>query len=575
MSKEYGDEDIFELTEDMASFIPPVPDETGQPSTVESNQKEDGSDSEPIPERPSRPSYIPRYSDVPVVTTPIKQLGSSKRPSQTQSSNPAVALKNESTAESQAEEVTSSPSTDKASMGHLSIDSDKVTLVPDETPGASEESESSSIEGRKPDTPEPDGIKLLDEGDDEGQIKESLAEALIETTAADEEKAVTDETVPPAGTETELAEGDLPREAVFDLGTPQAVFDSIPGDSPADDMISAGEMSHEEEAEEIDLSSAVDLTDELFEESRDGKLDREQEVELKNAEETEETQEIDLDDAEELRVTEPPPFIMNEPLERPPRTRRKRGHRKEWWASIFDDDYLSLLPGNTARKDRRTVDFVEQSFGLAANSLVLDLACGNGRHAVDMARRGYRVVGVDLSLPMLAQAGELAQEADQKINFIHGDMRDLGFDKTFDAVYCIGTSFGYFDDPTNFKVLEGVARALKPGAPFLLDVANRDYVISQVPQLTWFEGNGSVCMEETHFNFINSRLYVARQLIIEKEGRQVKHELSLRLYSLHELGLMLHNAGFRVSRISGHTATPGAFFGPDSTRTIILAETPQ
>jgi SAM-dependent methyltransferase len=191
-----------------------------------------------------------------------------------------------------------------------------------------------------------------------------------------------------------------------------------------------------------------------------------------------------------------------------------------------------------------------------------------------MARRGYRIVGVDLSLPMLARAGELAQETDQKINFIHGDMRELGFDKTFDGVYCVGTSLGYFDDSTNIKVLEGIARALKPGAPFLLEVSNRDHIVEKQPNLIWFEGNGSVCMEETSFNYINSRLYVKRQLIFGNDGRQVNHELSVRLYSLHELGLILSRAGFVVNQVAGHHATPGAFFGVDSTKIIILAVRP-
>ncbi len=258
-----------------------------------------------------------------------------------------------------------------------------------------------------------------------------------------------------------------------------------------------------------------------------------------------------------------------------PKMRRRHKRPSEWWAEIFDDDYLSILPNPTARDDRREVDFIEKSLGVKKGSLILDLACGNGRHAVGMARRGYRVVGVDLSLPMLARAGELAQENDQKINFIHGDMRELGFDKTFDAIYCVGTSMGYFDDSTNIKVLEGIARALKPGSPFLLEVSNRDHIIEKQPNLTWFEGSGAVCMEETSFNYINSRLYVKRQLIFGNSGRPVNHELSVRLYSLHELGLILSRAGFVVHHVAGHHATPGAFFGVDSSKIIILAVRPK
>jgi SAM-dependent methyltransferase len=220
------------------------------------------------------------------------------------------------------------------------------------------------------------------------------------------------------------------------------------------------------------------------------------------------------------------------------------------------------------RGDQRKVNYIEKHLAVPDNSLVLDLACGNGRHSVGMAKRGYRVVGIDLSLPMLAQAAELAQEEKQNINFIHGDMRDLSFDKTFDGIFCMGTSFGYFDDRTNFKVLKGVARSLKPGGSFLLEVANRDHVIMKMPDLTWFEGNGSVCMEESSFDFVSSRIIVMRQLIMDG-GRQVQNDISIRLYSVHELKDMLTRAGFIVTEISGHQATPGAFFGQDSARILI------
>lgn len=288
----------------------------------------------------------------------------------------------------------------------------------------------------------------------------------------------------------------------------------------------------------------------------------------------EEEEEIDLAEAEEMttkRRTAPPPLPTPGAPARPARMRRRRAD-KEWWADIFDDDYLALLPTPHPRDERREMDFIERALTLPAGTLVLDLACGNGRNTVGMARRGYRMVGVDLSLPMLARAGEAAQDADQKINFIHGDMRDLGFDKTFDGVFCVGTSFGYFDDVTNLKVVEGVARALKPGGQFLIEVANRDFSLERQPSLTWFEGAGSVCMEETEFNYHTSRLQVTRQVIFNSDGRQTRYELSIRLYSLHELLDMLRQVGFSITRVDGHLATPGAFFGVDSAHIAVLAK---
>jgi SAM-dependent methyltransferase len=267
-----------------------------------------------------------------------------------------------------------------------------------------------------------------------------------------------------------------------------------------------------------------------------------------------------------------PPAVP--PEGRKPRIRRRKKHSMEWWARIFNDDYVSTIPRATVRGDQRKVNFIEKNLALSPNSLVLDLACGNGRHSVGMAKRGYRVVGIDLSLPMLAQAAELAQDENQNINFIHGDMRDLSFDRTFDGIFCMGTSFGYFDEESNFKVLQGVVRALKPGGSFLLEVANRDHVITQAPDLTWFEGNGSVCMEETAFDFMTSRLEVNRQLIMDG-GRQVQNKVSIRLYALHELNELFQKAGLNILSVSGHGATQGAFFGKDSVRIMVSAKRTQ
>lgn len=344
----------------------------------------------------------------------------------------------------------------------------------------------------------------------------------------------------PAMRDSEIAVEAPPSiEHPFDFGTPEMVFDAV---------------DHEPEAyEELDDT-------ELQEEPDEGQAEVD-------------SVEIDLAEAEDLTAPIRPAKAMPVlPAAARGKMKRRRKRTSEWWMHIFDDDFMLLAREPSKWGMRREVDFVDQALGVAQGSLVLDLACGMGLHAVAMAKRNYRVVGVDLSLSMLARAGENAQEAGQKINFVHGDMRDLGFDRTFDAVYCIGTSFGFFDEETNRKVLEGVHRALKPGAVLLLELVNRDFVLGRQPNLTWFEGQDVVCMEETDFNYINSRLYVTRQLIVGGGVRQARHEFSLRLYSLHEVGQILHSIGFAVNHVSGHTATPGCFFGADSARMIIRAE---
>jgi SAM-dependent methyltransferase len=147
----------------------------------------------------------------------------------------------------------------------------------------------------------------------------------------------------------------------------------------------------------------------------------------------------------------------------------------------------------------------------------------------------------------------------------------MNFDGAFDALTCLGTTLGYFDDEANRKVIERFHKALKPGGVLLLDVVNRDHVIRSQPNLIWFEGDGCVCMEESEFNFFTSRLHIKRTVILDT-GKQVEHEYSLRLYSLHELGQMLHATGFRVTEVSGREALPGVFFGQESPNLLVVAE---
>lgn len=268
-------------------------------------------------------------------------------------------------------------------------------------------------------------------------------------------------------------------------------------------------------------------------------------------------------------ATAPPQSAIEEQGPIPSRPPPKK--KPQWWEELFSDDYLRTVPVPSTKAVNKQVDFIEQRLGLAQGATILDVGCGLGLHAIELTRRGYLVVGLDLSLPMLSRAADEAQDQGFKINFLHADMREMNFEGAFDAVLLWGTTLGYFDDDTNKQVLERIHRALKPGGLILLEVVNRDFAVRSQPNLVWFQGDGCVVMEETSFNFIASRLQVKRNVILD-DGRQRETTYSVRLYSLHELGQVLHQRGFRVSEITGREATPGVFFGADSPKLIVLAE---
>ncbi len=250
---------------------------------------------------------------------------------------------------------------------------------------------------------------------------------------------------------------------------------------------------------------------------------------------------------------------------------KARGVEDDWHLSFFDEDYLRTVWPPTEHQVARQCSFIEKTLGLKAGSTILDAGCGLGHHAIELASRGYLPVGLDSSPVMLSRAMNEARARNLNVNFMFGDMRELSFEGNFDALLCIGTTFGLSHDDDNKRIISLFYQALKPMGVLLLDVINRDYVLQQMPNHCWFQGDGCLCMEEASFDYITSRMNVKRSLMSE-DGQQQERKHSVRLYSLHELGQLLHQQGFRVIQISGSEATPGIYLGAHSPRLIILAE---
>jgi SAM-dependent methyltransferase len=261
------------------------------------------------------------------------------------------------------------------------------------------------------------------------------------------------------------------------------------------------------------------------------------------------------------------PILPEAITQRPRRPKRS----KPWFEEVFDEDYLRTLPFMRPDQTLREVEFISDALRVAPGSEILDIACGYGRHAIELVQRGYNVTGLDLSLPLLLRAADESKRRALSVNFVHADMREMAFEKQFDGAYSMLTSFGYFDEDTNLRVAERIGRALKPGARFLLDIVNRDYVVSDLPMRVWWEGTGCVVLEEVDFNFHTSRIVTHRSIVFE-DGRQLEQEISVRAYSLHEIGRLLRQAGFRVMDVSGGLNTRGQFFGNASRSLLIVAE---
>lgn len=237
-----------------------------------------------------------------------------------------------------------------------------------------------------------------------------------------------------------------------------------------------------------------------------------------------------------------------------------------WVTEYFGDEYLRLYQFPDERTDPE-VEFVAAALAdrVPPGGLVLDLACGQGRHAVPLAQRGFHMIGLDYQLNLLRAAK--ARGAD--VPFLRGDMRRLPFGETFDAVVNLFTAFGYFSDDGNAVILREVARVLRPGGWFILDVANRDALIRNAQPRSWKRlPDGTLVVSEWTWDVAAGR-YTHWQLLLDERGqRSFTH--NVRVYTCTELTALLRDAGFTV--VERHGGFRGEALTLDAPRLILIAQ---
>ena len=233
----------------------------------------------------------------------------------------------------------------------------------------------------------------------------------------------------------------------------------------------------------------------------------------------------------------------------------------DWWRRIFNSMYLKT-DSDVVEDEGITqyeLDLFTGFLGLTPDQVILDLACGQGRHALGLARMGFREVhGLDRSHYLINKARQVSQNEGLKAKFKEGDARKLPYaTDTFDAVMILGNSFGYFENmEDDLKVMKEVFRVLKPGGKFLLDVADGHYLKDHFNPRgwEWLDKNHFVCRERSLAS--DGERLISREVISHiNKGVIIDQFYAERLYTREKLVDLLRKMGYSGITVHDEYAT--------------------
>jgi ubiquinone/menaquinone biosynthesis C-methylase UbiE len=219
----------------------------------------------------------------------------------------------------------------------------------------------------------------------------------------------------------------------------------------------------------------------------------------------------------------------------------------DWWKDYFDGQYLlEYEPLFSLERDRQEVVRLMDVLGLPSGSRILDVPCGQGRHAHLLAEAGFDVDGLDYSADLLRRAK--ARGTGKTLRYTRGDMRSLPtkWTKKFDAVLNLFTSFGFFTDPKDdAKVIAEFARVLKPGGALVWYGGNRDGVMARFLDRDWWQTqDGTLIAQERSFDPLSGQLHVAS--VWSGRSGHGSREHRIRLYTPTRLAELCAEVGLIV-----------------------------
>ncbi len=229
-------------------------------------------------------------------------------------------------------------------------------------------------------------------------------------------------------------------------------------------------------------------------------------------------------------------------------------------STMFDRERLGAAAGE--------IEQIIELLDVEKGARMLDLCCGIGRHSLELARRGYQVVGVDLTEEYLAKARRQAETEHLNVEFIRSDMRRFCLPEGFDAVINMFTAFGYFQNPDDDKrVLTNIYRSLREGGKLIIDVMGKEVLARIFQRRRWEEQDGRILLCEC--KLCRNWSWAENRWILLEGGDRREFRFGHRIYSAVELSGLLTDCGF--SCVSVHGDLSGVDYDDNAKRLIAVA----
>jgi SAM-dependent methyltransferase len=237
---------------------------------------------------------------------------------------------------------------------------------------------------------------------------------------------------------------------------------------------------------------------------------------------------------------------------------------KHWFA---DELYMHLYAHRDVAEARQAIDLFQHSTSLnPSNGPLLDLACGTGRHAFELARRGYRVIAADLSPTLLADAQRRTRRYTSSLQLVRADMRHIPLSGSVAAVLQLFTAFGYFPtDEENISVLRQVRSCLIDEGWYMLDFLNATEVHRSIQPYSVTEIDGATIEQERKIE--NGR--VEKRILVRSSGGEREFRESVRLFTLEDFRRMFQQCGLMLESVFGDYS--GGPYSDVSQRCIMFA----